>query len=57
MKNLLTVAEVAEELRLPVSTVRYWRVQGRGPHFFKVGRRIVCRRLDLEAFIESLATA
>lgn len=55
--ELMTVNEVAEELRLPVSTVRYWRTQGRGPHFFKVGRRLVCKRSDLDAFIETLATA
>ncbi|MHA7126319.1 helix-turn-helix domain-containing protein [Janibacter indicus] len=53
----MTVTEVAEELRLPVSTVRFWRAQGRGPHFFKVGRRLVCRRSDFEAFVEQLASA
>jgi hypothetical protein len=31
MSNYLTTTEVAEELRTPVETVRYWRHVGKGP--------------------------
>lgn len=52
---LLTVPEVADALRVPVSTIRYWRTLGQGPKLIKVGRRLACRKDDLEAFIERLA--
>jgi len=39
MAKYLTTAEVAELLRAPVETVRYWRHVGKGPTSFKVGRR------------------
>jgi hypothetical protein len=37
---LLTIEEVAELLRMPVATVRYWRVLGTGPRGFILGRRL-----------------
>jgi hypothetical protein len=39
--ELLTMAEVAEALRVPVSTLRYWRSRGEGPKSFALGRRVV----------------
>lgn len=53
--QLFTVDEVADFLRVPVSTIRYWRTLGQGPTFIKVGRRLACRKDDLDAFIEKLA--
>jgi excisionase family DNA binding protein len=50
--DLMTLDEVAAALRVPVATIRYWRAQGRGPEFIRLGRRIVCRRADLERFVE-----
>lgn len=49
--NFLTTAEVAEALRTPAETVRYWRHIGKGPASFKVGRRVLYDRSDVEAFI------
>ena len=49
-----SVPEVAEILRVPVSTIRYWRLNNKGPRFVNVGRRLVCRQEDLDAFIEGL---
>lgn len=49
--NLLTVEEVADELRVPAGTFRSWRAQGRGPRSFKIGRRVVYRRADIEAWL------
>jgi excisionase family DNA binding protein len=47
----LTTDEVAEILRAPIETVRYWRHVGKGPRSFKVGRRVLYAREDVEAFI------
>ena len=30
--ELLTIAEVADVVRVPVATLRYWRHLGTGPH-------------------------
>ncbi len=50
-KKYLMTAEVAEELRTPLETVRYWRHVGKGPKSFKVGRRVLYAAEDVEAFI------
>jgi excisionase family DNA binding protein len=51
--ELLTVAEVAELTRLSASTLRYWRHAGTGgPASFKLGRRVMYRRADVEKWLE-----
>lgn len=47
----LTTEEVAEKLRTTAETVRYWRHVAKGPHSFKVGRRVLYAAADVEAFI------
>jgi DNA-binding transcriptional MerR regulator len=50
--ELLTVAEVAEMTRLSASTLRYWRYAGAGgPVSFKLGRRVMYRRADVEKWL------
>jgi predicted DNA-binding transcriptional regulator AlpA len=49
-QNLIT-AEVAELVRAPIETVRYWRHVGKGPKSFKVGRRVLYAIEDVEAWI------
>ena len=49
-QNLIT-AEVAELVRAPIETVRYWRHVGKGPKSFKVGRRVLYALEDVEAWI------
>jgi excisionase family DNA binding protein len=51
MARYLTTAEVAELLRAPVETVRFWRHVGRGPVSFKAGRRVLYAIEDVEAWI------
>lgn len=51
MDRYLTTAEVAETLRAPVETVRYWRHVGKGPCSFKLGRRVLYAAEDVETFI------
>lgn len=50
--RLLTLPEVAERLRTPEATLRYWRHCNKGPTSFKVGRRVMYVRADVERWIE-----
>ncbi|MBK8468990.1 MAG: helix-turn-helix domain-containing protein [Candidatus Phosphoribacter sp.] len=38
--ELLTIGEVADIVRVPVATLRYWRHLGTGPHSFRIGRGV-----------------
>lgn len=51
MPKYLTTFEVAELLRAPIETVRYWRHVGKGPKSFKAGRRVIYALEDVEAWI------
>jgi excisionase family DNA binding protein len=51
--ELLTIAEAAELLRAPVATLRYWRHLNIGPRSFRLGRRVLYRRDDLNAWVEA----
>ena len=53
--TFLTVAEVAELLKLNQQTVRNWIDQGSLPAL-RVGRRVRIRRADLERMLESGST-
>jgi excisionase family DNA binding protein len=55
--RLLTPAEVAERLRVSTRTLEFWRHQGRGPAFVRVGKRVRYRPDDVEAFIGEQRTA
>lgn len=55
--DLLTTAEVALITRAPVSTVRYWRHLGTGPRSFRLGRRVVYRRHEVEQWLRERETA
>jgi DNA-binding transcriptional MerR regulator len=46
------IESAAERLQTPVGTLRYWRHKGIGPRSARIGRRVVYRESDLEAFIE-----
>lgn len=51
--EFLTVEEVADLLRVPVSTVYRWRATGTGPQARRIGRYLRYRRRDLEQWIDS----
>ncbi len=38
---------------VPASTMAWWRSTGRGPKYIKIGRKVVYRRSDLDAFIKA----
>jgi DNA-binding transcriptional MerR regulator len=56
-RRMLTTAEVDQIMRSPVSTLRYWRHLGAGPHSFRAGRRVVYRRADVTAWLHEQAEA
>ena len=38
--HMLNIEEASEFLRVPVNTLRDWRLKGTGPHSFRVGKRV-----------------
>ncbi len=52
----LLLAEIAEETRTPISTVRHWIAQGKLPSV-RPGRRRLVKRADLDAFMAPPASA
>lgn len=52
MSDLITLEELAELINTPLNTVRYWRANGYGPKCVRIGRRVMARRSDVEAWIE-----
>lgn len=56
MKNIMTLAEVAERLRVSPSMARRWAILGQLPHF-RIGRLFRFDEADVDAWIEkSIAT-
>lgn len=55
--DILFVEDVAELLRVPISTLHTWRNLNRGPVSFKIGTRIRYRRSAVEAFVASQEAA
>lgn len=50
---LLRIEDVSAQTGIPVETLRYWRKEGRGPKFARIGRRLVCRPADLAAWLDA----
>lgn len=50
--ELLTTREAATLLRVPESTMRYWRQTKYGPRHARVGRRVLYSRQDVEMWWE-----
>jgi excisionase family DNA binding protein len=51
--DLLTLHEVAELLRVPEATLRYWRHQHTGPDSYKVGRHVRYPRSEVQRWLRS----
>lgn len=51
--DLLFEPEASKLIRAPQETMRYWRWQGKGPAWSKLGRRIVYDRADLQAWVDA----
>jgi excisionase family DNA binding protein len=54
-ERLMTTAEVAEMLSLPVTTLYAWRHRGEGPAGYRVGRHVRYRRAAVESWLEDRA--
>ena len=52
----LTAGEAAKLLGLAPSTLAKLRLNGNGPLYCKLGRRVVYRRADLEVWLQSRTT-
>lgn len=51
MDRLMTTAEVAEYLGIPVSTLYQWRYRGTAPPAAKLGKHTRYRRSDVDAWV------
>jgi len=50
--ELLTTREAAGYLRLAITTLEHWRLEGRGPRWIRLSiRQIRYRRADLESWL------
>lgn len=49
--ELMLLPEAAVMARKPEATMRWLRHTGEGPKSGKLGRRVVCRRSDVQAWI------
>ena len=54
--NVVTAAEAARMLGLSESTLAKLRLNGNGPVYCKLGRRVVYRPADLEQWLRSRTT-
>jgi excisionase family DNA binding protein len=55
--ELLTSPETAAMLRVPVRTLYVWAGAGTGPTAYRVGRRKLYRRDDVERWLEQRVVA
>ena len=54
MTELLTTREAASYLRLAITTLEHWRLEGRGPAFCKIGRQVRYRRADVDQWLTEM---
>jgi predicted DNA-binding transcriptional regulator AlpA len=51
--ELLSINEVADIIRVPVATLRYWRHLGSGPQSFRIGRSVRYWRTEVLQWLEN----
>jgi excisionase family DNA binding protein len=51
LESLLSIEELAEYLHVPVTTIRDWRTDGKGPCAIKVGGRVRFATSDVLAWL------
>jgi len=52
-EHLLRIEDVSEWTGVPENTLRFWRATGTGPRSAKLGRRVVYREADVQAWIDA----
>ena len=55
--ELLSLQEVADVVRVPVATLRYWRHLGTGPRSFRIGRSVRYWRTEVFLWLDSQSDA
>lgn len=55
MDALYTPEDLAEIMGVPVSTVKYWRLNGKGPRAIRVARSYRYQKADIEAWLKQEA--
>jgi len=50
--ELMSITEVAELVRVPEATVRYWRHLGEGPRGFRIGRSVRFWRTEVVQWLD-----
>jgi predicted DNA-binding transcriptional regulator AlpA len=50
MTEYLLPNQLASHWGVSANTLRKWRWEGKGPRFVKLGRKVVYRRTDIDAF-------
>lgn len=55
--EVLATKQVADEYGLSEGTLRYWRHRDEGPASFRIGRRVLYRRSELESWISEQEAA
>ena len=55
--ELLTLQEVANVVRVPVATLRYWRHLGTGPRSFRIGRSVRFWRTEVFLWLDNQSAA
>lgn len=50
--ELMSIKEVADIVRVPEATLRYWRHLGAGPHSFRIGRSVRYWRSEVLIWLE-----
>ena len=51
--ELLTIGEVADIVRVPIATLRYWRHLGTGPRSFRIGRGVRYWHNEVTTWLQS----
>lgn len=57
MATYMTEDEVAEYIRTPTETLRYFRRVRKGPRSFKIGRRVLYDLTDVDAWLQQQKAA
>ena len=52
-ERLLRIEEVAEWTGIPENTLRFWRQASKGPRSARLGRRVVYRERDVQAWLDA----
>lgn len=53
LEPLLTVAELADYLGVPVATIYDWRVDGKGPRGIRIGRSVKFAVSDVQSWVDA----